>query len=606
MSDKYLTVKEWQKFAKEGTYKDAAFLKALAAAEKGEREGPLEQLKLLYELEEQGRALLKLNKGDKKLESYLEDVNKALKKYRKEAEKQVEELAEQEAEEGSDNDSPVLLQHKMIPLLREIRKGAEMQALIGLAGKDAVVLLAKRSIAPARRELLMKWLGVSGGVKWIGGRCLFEANAHTFIVEGAAAGLAKKLKAALLAQVELRLKVRVRGEDPNDVDEELGDAEDTDGDEDEGGEQQSEDEGADRRAEYERTKKAFYPRISAAVREGAPNKDRIVVLMGLAQKSEGVQDWAEGIALYAELAALLPPAPPAPIPQEPSAEELRARFEARSAQLTPLALAALKAQTGDVSKIRAVADFAREKGEGGNYKAGLSALDQLEKLLGLSQGEAAARPDPAAAFNARLAALMPRVKAGLAEAGPAAQALKLKVSEAGTFARKQDFDAAHGLLDEAEALLGIPGAGATSGAAPPELPAATKIAFTQSRLEWERMRKQVQADLRKVEAAVLEACKDESDFSVIARNIGSLYTVLDRLDERLIDTLDEALNADSADRRRALQLQAREIVDEYRDYVKTEELLRAIDENGFVDVGIVAGLNHCLGGLAQQLRAATA
>jgi hypothetical protein len=47
----------------------------------------------------------------------------------------------------------------------------------------------------------------------------FEDQALTFEVKAPAAGLAKRLKTALLAQTDQRLKVRVRGEDPSDVDE---------------------------------------------------------------------------------------------------------------------------------------------------------------------------------------------------------------------------------------------------------------------------------------------------------------------------------------------------------------------------------------------------
>lgn len=44
-------------------------------------------------------------------------------------------------------------------------------------------------------------------------------------MEGKATGLAKRVKAALLEQTGLRLKVRVRGESPDDIDEELADDE---------------------------------------------------------------------------------------------------------------------------------------------------------------------------------------------------------------------------------------------------------------------------------------------------------------------------------------------------------------------------------------------
>lgn len=132
MSDKYLTVKEWQKFAAERAFKESAatkaMVKALAAAEKAGNAPPSEQLQVLDALEAAGRDLLKLHKGDKKLESYLEDVYKPLKKYRKEAEKTQakEEKAEAKAakaeakasasadEDDDEEDGPAFLDPKRL------------------------------------------------------------------------------------------------------------------------------------------------------------------------------------------------------------------------------------------------------------------------------------------------------------------------------------------------------------------------------------------------------------------------------------------------------------------------------------------------------------
>lgn len=580
MSDKYLTVKEWEKFSKGKGYKDTEFLKALGAAERAANDGPMDQLKVLFDLEEKGQALYKLHKGDKKLESYLEDVYKQLKKYRHDAEKRVDKMAKKDEKEGLDNDSPVLLQHKMIPLLRQMRKGVTMNALIGLQDKDAVVLLQKNTISNSRRELLQKWLGVTSGVRYIAGECIFENEMHTFVVQAQAAGLAKKLKAALLAQTELRLKVRVRGLDPNDVDEDAGDGDDID--EVEG----SDDEGEEGGGEVTPT---------TATTGGDTNDD------DADDGDEADEDEAEEKAEE----------------DAPVENDARRRYEALLAKLEPEALAALKAQHPEATKIRAVGDFAREKAASGNYAAAMTALVQWARLLGITLPPTATTPpptppqpptvDPGAAFNARLAALTPRVKEGLAAGGEAALALKLKVSEAGMFARKKDFEAAHKLLDEVEALLG--GAPQDSQHKEPERqdagPAAGgKVAFTQARLQWDAMRKRMQSELRKLEAAVLEQCKDELDFMTIATNIKDVYSVLEILDERLIDTLDDALNAADPAARTQLQNEAREIVGEYLDYVKADDMLQSIDDNGFMPMGLVPALNQCLQGIDQQLRAA--
>src|SRR4029453_4215631 len=71
------------------------------------------------------------------------------------------------------------------------------------------------------------------------------------------------------------------------------------------------------------------------------------------------------------------------------------------------------------------------------------------KTLDTSGGAA----DAGAAFKARLSALVPSVKAAIAAGGPSALDIKLKVSEAGVFATKKNFDQANLLLNEVEERL---------------------------------------------------------------------------------------------------------------------------------------------------------
>lgn len=207
------------------------------------------------------------------------------------------------------------------------------------------------------------------------------------------------------------------------------------------------------------------------------------------------------------------------------------------------------------------------------------------------------------AFNARLKALLPRIAA--AAQSPSGQQAKLLASEAGMFARKKDYAQANGLLAQAEALLA---AGESPGLAPVAVPEAkpsgANVVFMQSRLAWDKTRKLVQAELRRVEAAILEGCKDQPDFAVIAGNSKLIHLPLRVLDERLIDKLDELLGAATAEERQLFQAEASRIVDEYASYVKSDKTLQMIADNGFVEVAIMSALNTCLAVLAKQLRAA--
>ncbi|MDY0746206.1 hypothetical protein SNE35_16935 [Paucibacter sp. R3-3] len=164
-------------------------------------------------------------------------------------------------------------------------------------------------------------------------------------------------------------------------------------------------------------------------------------------------------------------------------------------------------------------------------------------------------------------------------------------------AEVHQFQAALQALDRLEKLINeTPAATAAGGAKP-----ASFVAFTQTRLAWDQTRKAVQADLRKLEAEILARCKDESDFADIEVGAKTLYEMLDVLDERLIDKLDEALNAATPQARQQLHLQAREIVDEYLEFVETDELVADIDANGFVDTAVRSTLTARLHDMAGRL-----
>jgi hypothetical protein len=101
-----------------------------------------------------------------------------------------------------------------VPLLRELRKGqVQMHAMICTAGKNTALLIMRKPIGPSRRKLLAEAVDAKGGAKYITGECVFEDKALTFVVKSPAAQLAKRLRQALLDQADVRMKVRVRGED---------------------------------------------------------------------------------------------------------------------------------------------------------------------------------------------------------------------------------------------------------------------------------------------------------------------------------------------------------------------------------------------------------
>ena len=117
-------------------------------------------------------------------------------------------------DDDEDDESPALLTSKMLPLVRLVNKGVSMHALVASTGKQAVVMLSRKPIATVRRKLLAAELGNVSGIKYSVGHCIKEDGVATFVMKTQVAGMAKRLKVAVLQQTGVRMpKLRCRGED---------------------------------------------------------------------------------------------------------------------------------------------------------------------------------------------------------------------------------------------------------------------------------------------------------------------------------------------------------------------------------------------------------
>ena len=200
MATNPLSEAAWKLAAKGKPCKDAALIKALQALDEAAKAGPEAELEGLDEVEKQAQVLLKAVAGDAALKDFLKGLGSAVDKARGAARQAALEAAAIHP----------LLGTRLLALLRLVRRGSVMQALVGVSGKEAALLLSTRKIAPAARKLLREHLQAPGNLKFYVGACRFEEEAHTFLLQPMAAGLDKKLKAAILAQTKQRLKLRVR------------------------------------------------------------------------------------------------------------------------------------------------------------------------------------------------------------------------------------------------------------------------------------------------------------------------------------------------------------------------------------------------------------
>ena len=177
-------------------------------------------------------------------------------------------------------------------------------------------------------------------------------------------------------------------------------------------------------------------------------------------------------------------------------------------------------------------------------------------------GPSAVEEDPARAFNAHLAELLPLVKEAVAAGGPNAQNAKLLVSQAGALARSSDFARAEAMLVDARALLSAaPGNGAgTAGAKTMPL--------------WQRAR-----DAAVGQIGQLQSAMRDSGHPVLTRIADQgLNAITQRLQVGLQVALMEFDSAAPAARVRA-RLQARRAIGDFRTFLDGSGALDLLERN---------------------------
>jgi hypothetical protein len=388
VSEKNLTELEWKKFSKGKKFEDKDFIKALAALEAGQRTKDVAaQQKALDDIEKQSGKLRTANKADKELLRYLDDAEKELPGQRKLLEIEAKKGARQAAQAGAegDDEGPAALTTKMLPLLREVPKGdVVLQAMVASAGKVVSVLVSRRAAGASQKKLLLEELGVSSGAKFMQGECIWEANAHTFVLEAKVANLAKLVKAALLKQTDQRFKVRVRGSDPNDVDEDV--------EEQEGAQVQSQEQSPDQ-ARYVARLGELKPRIEAATRDMIGDVPKIESLSTFAAAKAAEGNYAAGLQALEAVAKLLGGGggAAAQAGESPEHQELMAAMT----RLTPAIQQAVAAHPERRQEILGVLGGFQRMLAGAQYAQAKEALVQVGRLLQALKTAAGAASGPA-------------------------------------------------------------------------------------------------------------------------------------------------------------------------------------------------------------------
>jgi hypothetical protein len=188
-------------------------------------------------------------------------------------------------------------------------------------------------------------------------------------------------------------------------------------------------------------------------------------------------------------------------------------------------------------------------------------------------------------FNGMTAA----IKAALT--GPDKDRVQQLFIAIGSALKNKDFLEAQKLLDELEPLVKRAPAPTSGATAKPK----SFVTMQQARLRWDDTRKKVHAELVRLEQAIMDQCiafnnrpgaTTKVNLADLKTQSQRLYTILDNLDERLIDKLDEALNAQTMDLRQEKNDQAIKIIQDYQTFVNSDPFIGVIDDNGFTPTQI--------------------
>jgi hypothetical protein len=134
-----------------------------------------------------------------------------------------------------------------------------------------------------------------------------------------------------------------------------------------------------------------------------------------------------------------------------------------------------------------------------------------------------------------------------------------------------------------------------------EVKTPSMVVLQQTRLEWDKTRKTIQAEIKKLEDSILASAAADEEVGAEGVDLGSLNNILNQLDTRLIDKLDEALNAEDPGQRQQYNLQAKNIIGEYMTFVNSNALMADIDESGFTPVAVRKTAVEALTNLSSQL-----
>ena len=156
-----------------------------------------------------------------------------------------------------------------------------------------------------------------------------------------------------------------------------------------------------------------------------------------------------------------------------------------------------------------------------------------------------------------------------------------------------------------------PAAAATAKAAPAKEDTQEKNAleerrsvFKKARATWIAVKNKAEADLEKVkDGARMQYIHDKDQYPKIAKGCQDIDAILDNLDDKLRDTLDQYASTPLTNKAKlqTLSAAATEVLNKYYNYVANDPIMKAIDKKEFADVTVHAPIMKALGDLRKAL-----
>jgi hypothetical protein len=232
-----------------------------------------------------------------------------------------------------------------------------------------------------------------------------------------------------------------------------------------------------------------------------------------------------------------------------------------------------------------------------NVDPSLEEESEEEEAQEATATETAAGPvapqEDAAALKRRLTALVQRIPAVLAADPSRKDGLLALAKDGQTHLAANDLAATTTAIDKLQQALDVP-------APPPQGQAqGNTVQYAKARLAWIAVRKQMEGDLEKLRANMLQFYEDADIASQLNRSFSEkVEPVLAALDESLADLLDDATNASDPAKRAEFAAQAKTMIGKYQAFIGSEPLFKELDGNPFVKLNTSATMTKTLATLA--------